>query len=270
MASQDPGSEPANPADVEELRRRLEALKRRSENLVDEMARAAAPPPSVVLRNRIIGVAVLAAVIGVGYALGGWVGIAVALGALVAVPLLAVVVWHYGRPLVAGPSRNVGSVAVRLDPEERRAIVHSTFADEDRPIAALAYADRTLLYWSLGWRLGAAGTSLLASLQALAARSEPSDAAGAWTLEHGEGGERWIIVSKDRLGMGYSFTGTIGGHRPSPEDVNAACVAFVRDALAADREGRLAEALGALCVMWSKPPFKGGRAFRAAAKMLRR
>jgi len=258
---------PDSQTDEERQAAQLARLAALQKDVRATLARVGRPSPFALWGARLLVLAVIIGSATAGYFLLGWWG--VPLGPLaVAAAIVVVVVGHYSLgKLIAGPSHSVGWLRLHIDGTERRAIVSSTFRDEDRSLAALAFAERTLFYWSLGTKLAAPATPLLAALGDLA-RRRPAELAEGWLAVIGSDTSpmKWAGVERNRLGLGLAMGGRIGGAKPKAEDLNAACIAFVRDAAAADPA--LVSALALVCELWSKPPYKDTRRFRAAAKHL--
>jgi len=212
-------------------------------------------PPHVVRRRRaLIAAIVIALCIGGYLAIGVW-GILLGPLSVVAAIVTAVVAWRVAKDVVGGRWNDLGELRWQIEPSVRRAVIASTFRAEDRSLAALALAERTLLYWAVDQdRISYNQEELLRALLDIAA-GRPTDVGGGWTIIPAEAPsdarDLWVGLSQNRLGFGMFSGGTIGGSKPAAADVNAACVAFVRSSANAD--ARLRGALETLCEYWVPP-----------------
>jgi hypothetical protein len=206
-----------------------------------------------------------AAFIGAGAALFGvWgaVGGAVAPFALL---LAYAVVSYYGGALVRGPSRPVGDLAVRL---EKTAVFFRWSADDATlPLGVLAYLDKEIWRWAAVPATARPGLDLAKKARAIAeARlsggAEPSEPPPA---QPGEATEIAIRVKRNRSGIGYSFTSSIGG---PAETRDVAALSLLRYALAQPRGEQVAHATIALAGAYEAGETGLSKAYRRALAAL--
>jgi hypothetical protein len=259
-----PGSVPSREdlqVRLAELQARAEALQKQARNL----RRSTLSGGQMAFRWALL-LAGLAVLFGGGYWLaGGW-------GILGAVGLLVVAFFGYALlpPVIRGRAIALGDLRVKVEPPERRVFYRATVAPEMLPATILAEVDRRLLRGSLGGgRLAQSTELLLAEVRRLATERKADRAVPetAWQALPGEANQILLTLARDRLGLTYSFTSSIGGKPTDPEEEEAVTLALVGAGLRGPEGARLATALlayGDRVALWGR----SARAFRAAARSI--
>jgi hypothetical protein len=233
-------AEPSPPS-KEELLERYRELHQKSLELQKRYAEAARVPTGTLVKRWLLIIAVGIVLFGGGWWLaGGW-------GIAGAIALLVVTFFGYALlpPLLAGEMQPLGELFISADPGARLVRFRSTAGDAQLAAALLAQLDRWVFRHELGPSPNNRQRQLLAAVRTRLA--SPGDVGElGWRAEPGEAKESLIKVGRNRLGLTYTFTSSIGGPAPAGDEPEV-CLALLAHGLQRPDGERLAAAVRSYC-----------------------
>jgi hypothetical protein len=255
------------PPSKEELLARYAELQRKTVELQERMREASRVPTSTLVMRWLMILAGAIVLFGGGWWLAGGWGIAGA----AALPVVAFFGYALLGPVVAGATQPLGELFIAVDEGARVVRFRSTLEEARLPAALLAQLDRWVFRHELGPSPNPRQKQLLAAVRAKLTEPEPEpepEPEKDWRAEPGEAKESLVKLGRNRLGLTYTFSGSIGGPAPAGDQAEV-CLALLGYGLKRPDGQRLAGALRQYCDEVERKGRSGGPSMiRKSGKLL--
>ena len=194
------------------------------------------------------------------WSLGLWGGIG-GLLAPVAAFFLYAVGSYYGGMLIRGKAQPIGDLSVDLDAGAKRVTFAWSGDDATLPLGLLAHLDLGIWTWAATPHLAKPGLWIAAAAREcaeIALKGKPVPISD-WIATQGAARERAVMVVRDRLGVGYGYTSSIGGPKPSNEETREMQLALIDHGLARPDGAAFARAVVAIADYYQKGGTERGK-----------